>query len=118
MTTGWLSGKGYRDDAPGGGDEILIEKTNASSDIIWDTVLGACNKTASCNNDLIGMHESGDGYDIIYQSYPQQSNESCTCGYDLCKAGLIGPYRPAGENFRSIRETCLDFCKWWQQGRF
>ena len=73
---GWLSGKGYRDDAPGGGDEILIEKTNASSDIIWDTVLGACNKTASCNNDLIGMHESGDGYDIIYQSYPQQSNES------------------------------------------
>src|SRR5208337_2931115 len=36
---GWLSGKGYRDDAPGGGDEILIEKTNASSDIIWDTVL-------------------------------------------------------------------------------
>ena len=73
---GWLSGKGYRDDASGGGNEILIEKTNASSDVSWDTVLGACNKTAFCNNDLIGMHESGDGYDIIYQSYPQQSNES------------------------------------------
>jgi len=73
---GWLLGKGYRNDAPGGGIEILIEKTSASSDISWDTVLGTCNKTAFCYNDLIGMHESGDGYDIIYQSYLQHSNES------------------------------------------
>jgi hypothetical protein len=73
---GWLSGRDYRDDAHGGGNAILIEKTNASSNVSWDTVLDACNKTAFCNNDLIGMHESGDGYDIIYQSYPQQSNES------------------------------------------
>ena len=74
--SGWLSGKGYRDDAPGGGNEILIEKTNASSALSWDTVLGTCNKTAFCNNNLIGMRESGDGYDIIYQSHLQHSNES------------------------------------------
>jgi len=73
--SGWLSGKGYRDDAPGGGNEILIEKTNASSALSWDTVLGTCNKTAFCNNDLIGMHESEEGYDIIYQSHLQHSNE-------------------------------------------
>ena len=74
--TGWLLGKGYRDDAPGGGYKILIEKTNAFSDITWDTVTGTCNKTAFCNNDLIGMHESEEGYDIIYQSHLQHSNES------------------------------------------
>ncbi|MFA5236534.1 MAG: hypothetical protein WC362_01605 [Methanoregula sp.] len=75
---GFLFGKEYIDYSPGGaGYEILIEKTNASLDILWDTVLGTCNtKTSFCNNDLIGMHDSGDGYDIIYQSHPQHSNES------------------------------------------
>ncbi|MDD1702518.1 MAG: hypothetical protein LUQ31_06025 [Methanoregula sp.] len=73
---GWLSGKEYRDETPGGEYRIQIEKTNASYGISWDTVLKSCTTTTSCNNDLIGMHESGDGYDIIYQSHPRQSNES------------------------------------------
>jgi hypothetical protein len=83
---GWLSGKGYRDDALGGGNEILIEKTNASFAVSWDTMLGTCNTTAFCNNDLIGMHDSGDGYDIIYQSHLQHSNESVPL--DTISAGL------------------------------
>jgi hypothetical protein len=75
---GWLFGKEYIDYSPGGaGYEILIEKTNASLDISWDTVLGTCNtKTSFCNNNLIGLHDSGNGYDIIYQSHLQHSNES------------------------------------------
>jgi len=75
---GLLFGKEYIDYSPGGtGYEILIEKTNATLDISWDTVLGTCNTTTSfCNNNLIGLHDSGNGYDIIYQSYPQHSNES------------------------------------------
>ena len=74
--TGWLLAKGYRDDAPGGGYKIRIEKTNASFGISWDTGLGTCNTTSFCNTELIGMQESGNGYDIIYQSYLQHSNES------------------------------------------
>jgi hypothetical protein len=75
---GLLFGKEYIDYSPGGtGYEILIEKTDASLAISWDAVLGTCNtKTSFCNNNLIGMHESGDGYDIIYQSHLQHSNES------------------------------------------
>lgn len=61
---------------PGGEYKIRIEKTNASFGVSWDTILGTCTTATACNNDLIAMHESGDGYDIIYQSHPRQSNES------------------------------------------
>jgi hypothetical protein len=73
---GWLSGKEFRDVVPDGEYKIRIEKTNASYGVSWDTILGTCTTATSCNNDLIAMHESDDGYDIIYQSHPRQSNES------------------------------------------
>ncbi|MDO9325626.1 MAG: hypothetical protein Q7T80_11800, partial [Methanoregula sp.] len=72
---GLLLGKFFYSDQPGGGKQILIEKTDANSSIVWDSPLGICN-FAFCNNDLLGLHESANqGYDIIYQSH-EQSNRS------------------------------------------
>jgi hypothetical protein len=72
---GLLLGKYFYRDQPGGGKQILIEKTDANSTIVWDSPLGICNFTF-CNNDLLGMHESANqGYDIIYQSQ-EQTNRS------------------------------------------
>jgi hypothetical protein len=72
---GFLLGKFFYRDQPGGGKQILIEKTDTNSSIIWNSTLGMC-RFAFCNNDLLGMHESaGQGYDIIYQSH-EQSNRS------------------------------------------
>lgn len=70
-----LLGKFFYSDQPGGGKQILIEKTDVNSSIIWDSPLGICN-FVFCNNDLLGLHESANqGYDIIYQSH-EQSNRS------------------------------------------
>lgn len=72
---GFLLGKFFGSDEPGGGKKILIEKTDTNTSIAWDSTLGICNYTF-CNNDLLGMHESANqGYDIIYQSH-EQSNAS------------------------------------------
>ncbi|MGB7787236.1 hypothetical protein, partial [Methanoregula sp.] len=73
---GFLLGKFYYSDEPGGGKKILIEKTDANSSIAWDSTLGICNYTF-CNNDLLGMHASANqGYDIIYQSHEQNNASS------------------------------------------
>jgi hypothetical protein len=72
---GLLLGKFFYSDQQEGGKNILIEKTDTNTSIVWDSALGICNFTF-CNNDLLGMHESANqGYDIIYQSH-EQSNRS------------------------------------------
>jgi len=72
---GFLLGKFFYSNEPGGGKKILIEKTDTNNSIVWDSTLGICNYTF-CNNDLLGMHESANlGYDVIYQSH-EQSNAS------------------------------------------
>lgn len=72
---GLLRGKFFYTDQPGGGKQILIEKTDANTSIVWDSTLGICNFTF-CNNDLLSLHESASqGYDILYQSH-EQSNRS------------------------------------------
>ncbi len=72
---GLLLGKFFYRDEPGGGKQILVEKTDANSTIVWDSPFGICNFTF-CDTDLLGMHESVDGgYDIVYQSH-EQSNRS------------------------------------------
>lgn len=72
---GLLLGKFFYLERPGGGKQILIEKTDTNSSILWNSTLGIC-RFAFCNNDLLGMSESGSqGYDIIYQSH-EQSNRS------------------------------------------
>lgn len=72
---GLLLGKFFNIDQPGGGKQILIEKTDTNNSIVWNSTLGTC-RFAFCNNDLLGMHESANqGYDIIYQSH-EQSNRS------------------------------------------
>jgi hypothetical protein len=72
---GLLLGKIFYLDQLGGGKQILLEKTDTNTSIVWNSTLGICSFTF-CNNDLLGMHESGNqGYDIIYQSH-EQSNRS------------------------------------------
>jgi hypothetical protein len=72
---GFIIGKFFYSNEPGGGKKILIEKTDPNTSIVWDSTLGICNYTF-CNNDLLGMHESANqGYDIIYQTH-EQSNAS------------------------------------------
>ena len=64
------------------------------------------------------MHESGDGYDIIYQSYPQQSNESVPADTISVRLDSQGHIVRQDKISDLSGKTCLDFCKWWQQGRF
>jgi len=72
---GLLLGKSFSTDKPGGGKQILIEKTDANGLVVWDSPLGICN-FSFCNNDLLGMDESANReYDVIYQSH-EQSNRS------------------------------------------
>ena len=85
---GLLLGKFFYIDRPGGGKQILIEKTDTNNSIVWNSTLGTC-RFAFCNNDLLGMHESADkGYDVIYQSHEQTNRSKGNMPVDIVYARL------------------------------
>jgi hypothetical protein len=85
---GLLLGKFFYIDRPGGGKQILIEKTDINISIVWNSTLGTC-RFAFCNNDLLGMHESASqGYDIIYQSHEQSNRSKGNMPVDIVYARL------------------------------
>lgn len=85
---GLLLGKFFYIDRPGGGKQILIEKTDTNTSVIWNFTLGTC-RFAFCNNDLLGMYEDADKvYDIIYQSHEQSNRSKGNMPVDIVYARL------------------------------
>lgn len=67
----------YRNE-PGGGKQILLERTNAGGIVLWNATLGTCAYTF-CNNDLIDIsEEEPQKFTVIYQSHEQNNATSST----------------------------------------
>jgi len=63
---------------PGGGKQILLERTNAGGMVLWNATLGTCAYTF-CNNDLIDIsEEEPQKFTVIYQSHEQSNATSST----------------------------------------
>ncbi|MDD5142380.1 hypothetical protein [Methanoregula sp.] len=67
----------YRNE-PGGGKQILLERTNDGGMVLWNATLGTCAYTF-CNNDLIDIsEEEPQKFTVIYQSHEQSNATSST----------------------------------------
>lgn len=65
----------YRNE-PGGGKQILLERTNAGGMVLWNATVGTCAYTF-CNNDLIEISEQEPQmFTVIYQSHEQNNATS------------------------------------------
>jgi len=73
---GFILGKSVYRDEPGGGKQVMLERTDASGVKIWNTTLGVCNYVF-CTNDLVGLSESeAGGFEIVFQSHEQSNSSS------------------------------------------
>ena len=75
---GNIFGKPVYRNEPGGGEQILLERTNAGGMVLWNATLGTCAYTF-CNNDLIDIsEEEPQKFTVIYQSHEQSNATSST----------------------------------------
>lgn len=73
---GYIFGEPVYRNEPGGGKQILLERTNAGGMVLWNATLGTCTYTF-CNNDLIDISEQEPRkFTVIYQSHEQSNTTS------------------------------------------
>jgi len=75
---GYIFGKPVYRNEPGGGKQILLERTNARGIVLWNATLGTC-AYSFCNNDLIDIsEEEPQKITVLYQSHEQSNATSST----------------------------------------